>query len=212
MDSVLAPALLVTPVLSPVSSRNSQHFNLQTDSRCPHCCYAVFHILINFYRSHDRLFTTLVRMKGFFCCFMPLLRALACLSYLSPSPPGAGACAVTLHVEQPDTGLALQPGILKVHSILKSAQRIVQRTQQVTAQHEEHGLLSGWKLHSQNHTALPQEIQSPARAEPCTPDRGATWQESGPAAHLGCQMSGAEASSAVLRSAHSDWLLLTGVK
>lgn len=154
-------------------------------------------------------------MKGFFfvvTCHCSEL-SLACLSYLSLRPLQGLVFALSLlHVEQPDTGLALEPGIWKVHNILKSAQSFVQRTVQVTAQHEEHGVLSVWKLHSQNHTVLPQEIQSPAGAEPCTPDLGATWQEAGPAAHLGCQMSGAEPGSSVQHSAQSDWLFLTGVK
>lgn len=97
-------------------------------------------------------FTTLVRMKGFF--LLLLFHAIAQSSGvfvlpLSPSPPGAGACAVTLHIEQPDTGLALEPGIWKVHNILKSARCTVQRTEQVTAQREEHGALSVWKPLSQ---------------------------------------------------------------
>lgn len=75
-------------------------------------------------------------MKGFF--LLLLFHAIAQSSGvfvlpLSPSPPGAGACAVILHIEQPDTGLALEAGILKVHTILKSARRLVQRTEHLTA-------------------------------------------------------------------------------
>lgn len=83
-------------------------------------------------------------MKGFFLLLFHAQSSGVFVLPLSPSPPGAGACAVTLHVEQPDTGLALEPGILKAHSVLKSARCTVQRTERVTAQCEGHGALSVW--------------------------------------------------------------------